>query len=180
METEDLYTMMMDALDGELAEAEQAELESHLRARPQLAREWEAMRMVDALFTSTPLLQPAADFAQRTVARLPGSRQRLLAGVLIYLLVLASGIIPLIALGWITVQLVPTLGQPALFRSLAQGAAEFARLLGVVLDALLDGAGQLVGQQPTVAAGLLLMVSVVLLWFGVYNRLVLRHQQGRA
>jgi anti-sigma factor RsiW len=180
METEDLYTMMMDALDGELAEAEWAELEVHLRARPQLQREWEAMRMVDALFSSTPLLQPAAGFAQRTMARLPGSRQRLWAGVLIYFLVLAAGIVPLIALGWIAVQLMPALGQPALFRSLAQGVAELARLLGVVLDALLDGAGQLVGQRPTVVAGLLLMVSVVLLWFGVYNRLVLRHQQRRA
>lgn len=174
MDQERLYALMMEALDGELSEAEVAHLESHLRARPRLAREWEAMRAVDALFRSSPVLQPAVNFRQQTLARLPHSRQRLYAGVILYLMVLASGLIPLAAIGWIAIQFIPVLGQPAFWRSLWQGAVESASLLQVMVTALFNGAGELLREQPIVLAWLVVLVGIVALWAGVYNRLVLQ------
>lgn len=170
---EDTYTLMMDALDGELSEAGWAELESHLRARPALAREWETLRAVDALLKRAPMLQPAADFTQRTLARIPDSRRRLWAGVTLYFLLLASGIIPLGAIVWIAVQVIPLLGQPTLLRGLLQAGAGFVQMIQAVFGALLNGAGEFVDQQPLALAYLSLMAAIVALWAGVYGRLVL-------
>ena len=71
---ENIYTMMMEALDGELSETGLNELESHLRVRPDLAREWVALQAIDRLFRNSPILSPAVDFTQRTLARLPNRR----------------------------------------------------------------------------------------------------------
>lgn len=177
MEQEQLYALMMEALDGELSEVDTARLESHLRARPRLAREWEAMRAVDALFRSSPVLQPAVNFRQQTLARLPHSRQRLYAGAIIYLMVLASGLIPLAALGWIAIQFIPIVGQPAFWRSLWHGALEFVNLLQVTISALLNGAGEFLREQPVALAWFVVLVGIVVLWAGVYNRLVLQSRR---
>lgn len=177
MDQEQLYALMMEALDGELSEAEVVRLESHLRARPRLAREWEAMRAVDALFRSSPMLQPAVNFRQQTLARLPRSRQRLYAGVIIYLMVLASGLIPLAAIGWIAIQFLPVLGQPAFWRSLWQGAVQFVSLLQIMVAALFNGAGEFLREQPLMLAWLVVLVGIVALWAGVYNRLVLQSRR---
>lgn len=174
MDQEELYAMMMEALDGELSDASMAELEFHLRARPRLAREWDAMRAVDALFRSSPVLQPAVTFRQQTLARLPAPRQRLYLGVLIYLLVLASGLIPLAAIAWLGLQLAPVLFEPAIWRSLWQGAGQFVGLVGVTLSAFVGGAAELLRQQPVILGWLLLLFAVVVLWAGVYNKLVLK------
>ncbi|HZD10533.1 MAG TPA: hypothetical protein VE553_04255 [Candidatus Binatia bacterium] len=178
MDQEELYALMMEALDGELSDADMVELEIHLRARPRLAREWEAMRAVDALFRSSPVLQPAVNLRQQTLARLPGSRQRLYAGVIIYLVLLASGLIPLGAIAWIAVQLFPILSQPAFVRSLWQGGVEFFGLLQVMFLALLNGAGEFVRQQPLALAWLIVIFGVIALWGSVYNRLVLHSQRA--
>lgn len=177
MDQEQLYALMMEALDGELSEAEVVHLESHLRARPRLAREWEAMRAVDALFRSSPVLQPAVNFRQQTVARLPHSRQRLYAGVILYLMVLASGLIPLAAIGWIAIQFIPVLGQPAFWRSLWQGAVQFAGLLQIMVAALFNGAGELLREQPVVLAWFVVLLGIVALWAAVYSRLVLQSRR---
>ena len=66
-EPDEVFTLMMDALDGELADDGWAELEAHLRARPDLAREWRAWQAVDTLFQTAPVLMPAVDFTQRTL-----------------------------------------------------------------------------------------------------------------
>lgn len=177
MDQEQLYALMMEALDGELSEADTAQLESHLRARPRLSREWEAMRAVDALFRSSPVLQPAVNFRQQTLARLPHSRQRLYAGVIIYLMILASGLIPLAAIGWIAIQFIPILGQPAFWGSLWQGAVEFVSLLQIMIAALFNGVGDFLREQPVALAWFVVMVGIVALWAGVYNRLVLQSQR---
>jgi len=178
MESEDVYTLMMDALDGELAEAGWAELESHLRARPDLAQEWAAMQAVDTLLHSAPLVAPPAAFVARTVARLPNRRRRLLTSVLLYLMLLGSGIIPLAAIVWIALQFLPGLDAPILAQSLWQGGSQLLRLAQVVLAALVSGAAQFVTEQPTVIGWLLLMTGIVALWGGVYNRLVLQPGQS--
>jgi len=174
MDQEELYALMMDALDGELSEAGLAELEFHLRARPRLAREWEAMRAVDMLFRNSPVLQPAVNLRRQTLARLPAARQRLYAGVVIYLMVLASGLIPLAAIGWIGLQIAPILGQPAFWRSIWQGALQFGGLLQIMIAALLNGAGDFLREQPLALAWFMALVGVIVLWAGVYNKLVLQ------
>lgn len=172
MRSDDLYALMMEALDGELSEDGLAELEFHLQARPDLAREWYAIRHVDALMRSAPVLYPAADFTQRTLARLPNARQRLWISLVIYLMILASGLIPLGAIAWLAIQLLPALIEPAFFRSLWQGVLGFGHMVTVVLSALLNGASQFVNQQPTILAWLVVLVGIVALWAGVYSRLV--------
>lgn len=178
METEDVYTLMMEALDGELSEEGWSELESHLRARPALAREWRALQTIDTLFRSAPLLQPAEGFAQRTVAHLPSSRQRLWMGVAVYVALLLSGLAPLGAMAWIAIQYLPALIEPALLRGLWKAGGQLLELGGAVLSALLKGAGQLVGQQPALIGWLVVMVGVVALWGVVYHRLVLQPRSG--
>jgi hypothetical protein len=95
-----------------------------------------------------------------------------------YVLLLASGIIPLAAIAWIGFQFLPELDAPVLAQSLWQGASELLRLGQVVLKALLGGAGQFVSEQPAVFGWLLLMAGLVALWGGIYNRLVLQPEQG--
>lgn len=176
MDQEELYALMMEALDGELSEAGLADLEFHLRARPRMAREWEAMRAVDALFRSSPVLQPAVNFRQQTLARLPAPRQRLYLGVIIYLMVLTSGLIPLAALAWIGIQLAPALIEPVFWRSLWQGGVQFAGLLQLMVGAFFGGVAEFIREQPLALGWLVALLGVVALWIGVFNRLVL---QGR-
>jgi anti-sigma factor RsiW len=174
---EGIIALMMEALDGELSAAGEAELAAHLRARPDLAAEFEKMQAVDQLLRQTPLLTPPAGFVQRTVQHLPGTRQRLWMGVLVYTVFLAAGVIPLVGLGWAAVQLVPALGQPALWSGLWQAMLALLGALGVILGALAGGAAQLVAEQPATIGWLLLMVLVVVVWGGVFNRLVLQQER---
>lgn len=124
------------------------------------------------------MLRPAEGFAQRTVAHLPSSRQRLWMGIAVYVVLLLTGLAPLGAMAWIAIQYVPALVEPALLRSLWQAGAQLLEMGGAVLDALLKGAGQLVGQQPALIGWLVVMVGVVVLWGGVYHRLVLQPRSG--
>jgi anti-sigma factor RsiW len=169
---ERVFTLMMEALDGELTEAGWAELESHLRVRPDIAREWQALQAIDQLFRSTPALSPAAGFAQRTLAQLPNSRTRLWFVTSFYVLLLISGLIPLLFVGWITTRLIPALLEPALIRSLIQAGSEIFRVIGVVTSAVLAGSGNLLQQQPAVIGWLLVMAGIVLVWGGIYRQLV--------
>ncbi|HSM57551.1 MAG TPA: hypothetical protein VK879_15470 [Candidatus Sulfomarinibacteraceae bacterium] len=179
MESDEVYTLMMEALDGELSENGKAELETHLRAHPELAREWKALQRIDTLLRSAPMARPAADFAQRTMARLPGARQRLWIGVAIYVMMLAGGLIPLAVIGAFGLQMIPALSEPAFFRGIWLACSHILQVLGVMLGALLRGAGELVGEQPTVLAWLVVMVGVVALWLGVYSRLVFQPRRLR-
>jgi anti-sigma factor RsiW len=177
MDQEELYALMMEALDGELSDSGLADLEFHLRARPRLAREWEAMRAVDALFRSSPVLQPAVSLRRQTLARLPAPRQRLYAGVLIYLLILASGLIPLAAVAWLAIQLAPALLQPAFWGSLWRAGLQFLGLVQITIAAFFNGASELLRDQPSFLAWFVVLVGIVLLWIGVYNKLVLQSRR---
>lgn len=178
MEHEEIVDLMMDALDGELSAAGEAELVAHLRARPDLAVEFERMQAVDRLLRETPAVVPPAGFVQRTVRRLPAaSRRHLWMGVFVYALFLAAGIIPLVGLAVAVVQLVPALAQPAMWAGLWQAVLGVLNAAGVILRALVSGAGELVAEQPQIIGWLLLMVLVVTVWGGVVNRLVLQHER---
>lgn len=162
----------MEALDGELSGAGWADLESHLRVRPDLAREWHAMQAIDQLFRSTPMLVPAADFAQRTLERLPNRRSRLWFVASLYVLLLVIGLIPVVFIGWLTVQFVPAIFEPAIVRGLVQAGSELVGVVGAVLLALFLGMGNYVRQQPAVLVSLLVMLGTVALWSGVYRQMV--------
>jgi anti-sigma factor RsiW len=172
MEHERYHLLMMDALDGELAAAQHTELESHLRACPECRQEWHAILAIDTLFRQTPMLSPAADFAQRTVARLPNRRARLWAISVIYVLLLLSGILPILLVVWAANTVVPMLREPSFVTAAQQMGAEAVRLVGVVAGALFKGLGELVIQQPAILGWLLVLAGIVFVWNGVYRQLV--------
>lgn len=172
---EKIYTMMMEALDGELTVADRLELEAHLRARPDLAREWRLLQSIDALLRETPSLAPAADFAQRTLARLPDSRQRVWALTTAYLLLLVSGLLPVAAIIWFVTAFGEALIQPNLWRGLAHMLSAVINVAQTVLSGLwqvLAAVGQQASEQPGLWGWLFVMVGMVLLWRGVYQQLM--------
>ena len=171
MEHEDFITLMMDALDGELASDRKQELEVHLRACPECTREWQALLAIDRLFRHTPALSPAVGFAHRTIARLPNRKVRVWAISAIYGLVLLSGLVPVL-LGILAVnRLGPILSQPALVQSVMQSLQTTAQVGGTLVSALLNSAGEMILQQPTLIGWLTVMIGIVFLWGGVYRQL---------
>lgn len=178
MEQEErIYMLMMDALDGELSAAEHDELQSHLRTRPALMREWQALHTIDTLLRSTPALQPAADFTQRTIARLPNHRARIRVISVVYVLLLLSGILPLLLGLWVINRLGAVLSEPALLGGFGQVVYNGLQVAGAVVRALFSSVGEFVTQQPAVLGLLLVMVGVVFVWSGVYRQLVGQSRQ---
>ncbi len=178
MEHETAYSMMMDALDGELAEGQQQELEAHLQACPPCGREWRALAAIDALFRQTPALAPAVDFAQRTLARLPNRRYRRWAMSVVYVMLLVVGVIPA-AVGYLMVgALRPVLSELDILSSLLGSLGRLVEVIGTVARALMDGAGEFVLQQPAVFGLLLVMAGLVSVWGGVYQQLLIPQRQN--
>ncbi len=171
MDHEEIFSLMMDALDGELLDDGKQDLEIHLRACPECNREWLALTAIDRLFRSTPALSPAADFAQRTVALLPNRKARLWAISTIYGLILLSGLVPVLLVVFIIGRLGPVLSQPALVQSVLQSIQTTTQVGQTILSALLNSAGEVLLQQPTIIGWLMVMVGVVFLWGGVYRQL---------
>lgn len=172
---EEVYAMMMEALDGELAAADWVELEAHLRARPELAREWRLLQSIDGLLRETPALAPAADFVQRTLVRLPDGRQRLWALTTAYLLLLVGGLLPLAAIIWFVTVFGDTLVQPGLWRGLAHTLSAVVNVAQTVLSGawqVLAAIGQQASEQPGIWGWLFVMIGLVMLWRGVYQQLM--------
>lgn len=172
MENDEIYTLMMAALDGELNEADRLELEIRLHAHPDLWREWRALQAMDTLFKTTPALSPAVGFTQRTLARLPHSRQRLWFLGLLYLFLLLGGLLPAGITIWGIVQLGPILARPELIRSLLEAGRNLLHLVQLVLNALVNSLGNLIGQQPAILGWLLVMAGIVFIWNGVYRQML--------
>jgi hypothetical protein len=177
MEHETFFTLMMDALDGELAEDGRAELESHLRACPRCLREWQALSTIDALFRQTPALRPATDFVQRTIALLPDRRLRLWTMGVMYLFLLLSGIIPLLIGAIVYTLLRPAFSQPTVWESLLQSVEKIFQVMGTVLNALFISAGEFIGQNPAALGWLLVMIGIVSLWGGIFRQAVIQPRQ---
>jgi hypothetical protein len=175
---ETYYLWMMDALDGELADHNRVALEAHLRACPHCMLEWQALVAVESLLRQAPMLRPAADFAQRTLALLPDRHYRLWAIGLIYGLVLLSGVLPLILGLWVVGRLAPVLSRPSLLQTVADSLRRTLQLFGTVIDALISGAGRFVIDQPALLGWLLVMAGLIFVWGSVYQRLVIApHRQ---
>lgn len=176
MDHENAYMLMMDALDGELADDRQENLETHLRACSTCNREWQALLAIDLLFRQTPAVAPAADFAQRTLARLPNARMRVWTLSVLYGLLLLGGTLPMLLGFWIYSELGPTLSEPTLWLTLWQSLSGIFQVVVTVIGAGLRGAGEFVVQQPAVVGWLLVLVGLVALWGGVLQQLVFQPQ----
>lgn len=168
------YLMMMDALDGELATVEHTELEAHLRACPDCAREWRALMAIEMLFRQSPILMPMADFAERTLARLPNRRARRVALGTLYTVLLLSGIFPLLLGVFLIARYAPILSQPQLLGGVWSSLIGLGRSVTTVIDALLAGAGHFMIEQPALIGGFIILAGFVFLWGGVFQRLLLQ------
>jgi anti-sigma factor RsiW len=172
MNHDDFFALMMDMLDGEASENETQTLEAHLRTCPECDREWRALVAIDTLFRQTPALSPAADFVERTLARLPNRQARIWAMGAIYSAILFGGLIPLLLLGYLGFRLLPVLSQPALIQSVIESLGTTYRTAGIILAALASGAGEVLIQQPVYVGYLLVVVGIIFIWGGVYRRLL--------
>lgn len=172
MNHDDAFALMMDMLDGEPLEYQVRDLETHLRACPDCSREWRALVAIDTLFRQTPALSPAADFVEKTLARLPNRRMRIWAMGAIYGAILFGGLIPLALLGLLAYRLMPVLSQPALVGSIFESLQTTYRTTGIVMAALASSAGEVLVQQPMYVGYMLVVAGIIFLWGGVYRRLV--------
>jgi anti-sigma factor RsiW len=174
MEHEEIYTLMMEALDGEIEDSGRRDLEGHLHDCTPCQREWRAIQTIHQLFLDTPILSPAADFAERTLRQIPVSPYRIWLVSGVYGLLLLSGLVPLIALIWLTVEFGPALNQPAFVRIITQVGSQVWGLGQVIAGAAWQAVGttgELLGQQPNIIGWLLVMAGIVFLWGGVYSRM---------
>jgi hypothetical protein len=175
---EDYYFWMMDALDGELTDRNQMALDAHLRACPRCMREWQALLAVEALLRQAPMLRPAADFAQRTLALLPDRHYRRWILGAVYGLVLLGGLLPLLLVIWVAGWLAPILSQPDLLQTILASIARTIRVFGTVIEAFLTGVGRLVIDQPGLVGWLLVMAGLIVVWGSIYQRIILSPERG--
>ncbi len=172
MNHDDAFALMMDMLDGEASAEEAQDLQAHLRACPECSNEWRALVAIDTLFRQTPALSPAADFVAKTLARLPNRRVRIWAMGTIYGAILLGGLLPLALLGLLGYRLMPVLSQPPLVESIFESLQTTQRTAGIVLSALVSGAGEILVQQPVYVGYILVIAGIIFLWGGVYRRLL--------
>lgn len=166
------YLMMMDALDNELAPPEHAELTAHLADCAECDRDWRTLLAIEVLFRQTPLLMPAVDFAERTLARLPNRQARRVALGAIYATLLLSGIVPLLLGVFVLTRYAPILSRPELLGGIWASLSGAGRALVTIIDALLVGAGRFVIEQPALIGWLIILAGLVFLWGGVFQRLL--------
>lgn len=169
---ERFYLMMMDALDGELDETGQTEWQAHLRACPDCSRQWRTMMTIDMLFRQTPMLRPALDFTERTLARLPDPRARRLALGAIYTILLLSGLFPLVIVLFFFARYAPILRQPEVLGGVWASITGVGRAAATIIEALLAGAGRFVIEQPVLIGWFIILAGLVFLWGGVFQRLL--------
>jgi predicted anti-sigma-YlaC factor YlaD len=174
MEHEEIVTLMMEALDGELNEDGRQEMDGHLQSCSSCAHQWEALQFIHRIFVQAPIMSPAFAFAQKTVALLPNRTQRIWIMAGIYSLLLISGLIPLVFIGWVVINFGPALNQPAFVGSLLRAGGQALSLIQAIFDACwqcLSNLGVLLSQQPVILGWLLVMVGAVFLWGGVYRQM---------
>jgi anti-sigma factor RsiW len=168
------YLLMMDAFDGELEAGARAELDAHLDGCPDCSREWRTLMAIELLFRQTPLLMPAIDFAERTLARLPGRRARRLALGTLYSVLLLSGLLPLVIGVFLLARYAPILSRPELLGGVWASVEGVGRAVVTVVGALLTGAGRFVIEQPALLGWLIILAGLVFLWGGVFHRLLVQ------
>ena len=99
------------------------------------------IQAVHELLQQAPILSPAADFTQRTMALLPNTRYRMYTMGAIYGLLLLVGFVPLAVVVWFGVQFIPALGQPVLVQGMLQAGGQVLSLIQAVIGAFWQGLG---------------------------------------
>ena len=172
---ERIFELMMEALDGELSEADYLELGGFLADNPELAVEWQMMQRIDTLFHATPMLMPESSFAQQTLARLPNQQVRKWLMIGLFGLLFVAGVLPLAGILVANNGFPIPLVQPTLLGGLGQSILALFSIFAVVLQGAwqLLGAGIFVGvREPTVWGTFLLMTGFIVLWGGVYSQFI--------
>ncbi|MEI2607595.1 MAG: hypothetical protein V9G20_03065 [Candidatus Promineifilaceae bacterium] len=172
MEHEEIYLLMMDALDGELPDDGWDNLEVHLQTCLACAQEWYALQAVETLLRTTPALAPPADFVQRTLVRLPHPAYRVWMIGSVYTLLLLSGVVPLVLAGILFSTVGTVVFDLGLLGGVLRSLWETLSLLPVILTAMLNLVGTFISQQPAIVGVLLMMVGIIMVWGGVYRQLV--------
>jgi hypothetical protein len=174
MEHEEIQTLMMETLDGDIDEVGRVQMEQHLQNCPTCLQEWHSVEAIHQLFLETPALSPTAEFAERTLSRLPLTPYRIWLVSGVYGLLLISGLVPLIAIIWLSAEFVPAFNQPAFIRTVLQAGGHVAGVFQAILAAAWQGIGtlgQFLGQQPNFIGWLLVMLGIIVIWGSVYNQL---------
>lgn len=162
MEEERIYTLMMEALDGVLEEAESAELTDLLLQNPVMAQEWESMQAVDEMLRVAPPMAAPLHFAQMTIARLPNPRNRRIFLSIFYVALLLGGLTPIL----FGVALSSQLG------GFAAGIGDTWGILQTIFSGLFTATRSIMLTQPYIASWLAVLVGVILLWVAAYRRAV--------
>lgn len=137
MTHEEVFSLMMDALDDALAPAGADRLEEHLAVCADCRAEWSVLQLVDDVLAGAPTIPAPAGFAERVSARLVaaswprtlGALFTLSLGSLAALLIVAVPAAVLLIATW------AALSQPAGFAQLAIGLQQLARMGAAVLGA---------------------------------------------
>ena len=172
MDHEEIYLLMMDALDGELAPEGWEDLEAHLHLCSPCAQEWYALQAVETLLRTTPALVPPVNLAERTLVRLPHPAYRTWLVGAMYGLLLLSGIVPLVGLVVLLVTVGGEFFDLSMIETVLRTMWQTVSLLPVMLTAVLNVIGAFVAQQPTVVGVLFVMVGLIMVWGGVYSQLM--------
>ncbi len=174
-EHDSIYILMMDALDGDLSAANKDELQTHLQQCVPCAREWNSLQAVEQLLRRAPIITPAADFAQRTIARLPNQRHRIWSLSALYISLLIGGTFPLLLLTLLAFRFAPILMKPALTSALLQPFITIWGLMGTISNALLIAADGFVRQQPIFWGIVLIAAGTLALSGDMYLRIMPRN-----
>lgn len=167
-EHESAYALMMDALDGDLSATDT--LNIHLEQCIPCTREWYTLQAVDQLLRRAPIITPATDFAQRTIAQLPNQRHRLWSLSALYVFLLIGGLIPLILIGFLAIRFAPLVMEPSMVRMLWQPLVTIWGLAATISNALLIATTGFIRQQPALWGIALIMAGTIALSGEAYQR----------
>ncbi len=168
------YILMMDALDGDLSAVSEEVLQTHLQRCAPCAREWSTLQAVDQLLRRAPIITPAADFAQRTIAQLPNQQHRLWSLSALYVFLLIGGMVPVLLLGLFAFRFAPIIMEPSITNALWQPFVMIWGLMGTISNALIIAAAGFVRQQPALWGVILIAAGTLALSGDAYQRFMLR------
>lgn len=172
IDEERAFTLMMDALDGDLDAQARQELERYLAQQPLLQREWVALQRVHTLLVAAPPVAVPVNFAARTLARLPDPRRRRIFLSAFFVLLLLGGALPLL--------LAALLFAPQTAGAFGQSLGGLFEVARVLLGGVASSVRALLVSQPFVIGWLALMLVAVGAWISVYTQVLNTPQPAHA
>lgn len=168
--------LMMEALDGTITPANQAQLDAYLNTHPEARMLFDAMVDVDNTLVATPVVVPAAHFAHQvmhTVAQTKIARPLKAQHVA---LIVGTNTIAVFVFWLVAAAVVG-----GLIANLAPGSmVEAARAVGSVLYGVFSALGKIgrvVLSQPITWVVMMLCLTIVVAWFGMLAKLMSPRRQ---